>query len=101
MLSDEQWSTNGVSAAAGGRRPAADLEPVSGFWTVTAVAAALRGNRFSLTEIEMVTNGFAYENVIGNGDYGVVYHGILLNNTRVAVKKLFANRFTNLKSLFI
>jgi hypothetical protein len=35
----------------------------------------------------------AKENVIGSGDYGVVYRGILLNNTRVAVKKLVSGRY--------
>ena len=47
---------------------------------------------FSLKEIEVATNGFARENVIGNGDYGTVYFGILLDSTRVAVKKLLINR---------
>ncbi|PON96979.1 Tyrosine-protein kinase [Trema orientale] len=46
---------------------------------------------FSLKEIEVATNGFARENVIGNGDYGTVYCGILLDSTRVAVKKLLIN----------
>ncbi|XP_059459401.1 probable serine/threonine-protein kinase At1g01540 [Corylus avellana] len=47
-----------------------------------------RGSKFSLKEIEMATNSLAKENLIGSGDYGVVYRGILLDNTRVAVKKL-------------
>jgi hypothetical protein len=52
-----------------------------------------RGSKFSLKEIEMATNRLAKENVIGSGDYGVVYRGILLNNTRVAVKKLVSGRY--------
>jgi len=52
-----------------------------------------RGCRFSLKEIEMATNGLARENVIGTGDNGIVYRGILLNNTRVAVKKLVSSRY--------
>ncbi|KAF5442165.1 hypothetical protein F2P56_034854 [Juglans regia] len=46
------------------------------------------GSRFSLRDIEMATNGLAKANVIGSGDYGAVYRGILLDNTPVAVKKL-------------
>ncbi|GAV85947.1 Pkinase_Tyr domain-containing protein [Cephalotus follicularis] len=38
-----------------------------------------------------MTNGFADESVIGNGDYGVVYRGVLLDNTLVAVKRLLSN----------
>ncbi|KAJ7969883.1 Kinase family protein [Quillaja saponaria] len=50
-----------------------------------------RGNLFSFKEIELATNGLAKENVIGNGDYGVVYRGMLLDNTRVTVKRLVSN----------
>ncbi|XP_062074975.1 probable serine/threonine-protein kinase At1g01540 [Humulus lupulus] len=46
---------------------------------------------FSMNEIDVATNGFARENVIGNGDYGTVYCGVLFDNTRVAVKKLLTN----------
>ncbi|KAG8381258.1 hypothetical protein BUALT_Bualt06G0103800 [Buddleja alternifolia] len=49
-------------------------------------------SRYTLTEIGTATNGLAYENVIGAGDYGVVFHGYLIDNTQVAVKKLFSNR---------
>lgn len=52
-----------------------------------------RGSRFSLKEIEVATNGFAKENLIGNGDYGRVYHGILFDTTRVAVKRILNNRY--------
>lgn len=52
-----------------------------------------RGCRFSLKEIEMATNGLAKENVIGMWDNWIVYRGILLDNTRVAVKKLVSSRY--------
>ncbi|KAK6150671.1 hypothetical protein DH2020_015603 [Rehmannia glutinosa] len=45
-----------------------------------------------LRDIEEATNGLAYENVIGSGDYGEVFQGFLMDNTQVAVKKLFSNR---------
>lgn len=51
-----------------------------------------RGSRFSLRDIEMATNGLAKTNMIGSGDYGAVYRGILLDNTPVAVKKLVSVR---------
>lgn len=40
----------------------------------------------------MSTNGFAPENVIGEGGYGIVYRGLLQDNTLVAVKNLLNNR---------
>ncbi|KAG6706864.1 hypothetical protein I3842_06G003000 [Carya illinoinensis] len=51
-----------------------------------------RGSKFSLRDIEMATNGLAKANVIGSGDYGAVYRGILLDKTPVAVKKLVSVR---------
>ncbi|KAL0289578.1 UNVERIFIED_CONTAM: putative serine/threonine-protein kinase [Sesamum angustifolium] len=49
-------------------------------------------SRYTLMEIESATNGLAYKNVIGSGDFGIVFHGLLMDNTRVAVKKLFSHR---------
>ncbi|KAL2227040.1 UNVERIFIED_CONTAM: putative serine/threonine-protein kinase [Sesamum indicum] len=49
-------------------------------------------SRYTLMEIESATNGLAYENVIGSGDFGMVFHGLLMDNTQVAVKKLFSHR---------
>ncbi|XP_061337802.1 probable serine/threonine-protein kinase At1g01540 [Gastrolobium bilobum] len=43
---------------------------------------------FSLKMIHDATNGLAKENVIGSGDNGTVYLGLLPNHRRVAVKKL-------------
>ncbi|KAM6555770.1 hypothetical protein CsatB_002789 [Cannabis sativa] len=43
---------------------------------------------FSMNEIDVATNGFSRANVIGSGEYGTVYCGVLFDNTRVAVKKL-------------
>jgi hypothetical protein len=36
---------------------------------------------------------FADENVIGEGGYGIVYHGVLENGTQVGVKNLLNNRY--------
>ncbi|TKY45251.1 serine/threonine-protein kinase [Spatholobus suberectus] len=47
-----------------------------------------KGCCFSLKEIEDATNGLAKENVIGSGDNGIVYLGLLPNDRQVAVKRL-------------
>ncbi|KAL5752983.1 hypothetical protein ACOSQ2_023490 [Xanthoceras sorbifolium] len=50
------------------------------------------GHWYTLRELELSTNGFADENVIGEGGYGIVYYGVLEDNTKVAVKNLLNNR---------
>lgn len=50
------------------------------------------GHWYTLRELEDSTNAFAPENVIGEGGYGIVYHGILNDNTHVAIKNLLNNR---------
>ncbi|KAI3774782.1 hypothetical protein L1987_49344 [Smallanthus sonchifolius] len=50
------------------------------------------GRWFSLSELEIATNRFAEENVIGEGGYGVVYRGALQDGSTVAVKNLLDNR---------
>ncbi|WCJ35452.1 Protein kinase superfamily protein [Euphorbia peplus] len=50
------------------------------------------GHWYTLRELEVSTDCFADENVIGEGGYGIVYSGILEDNTRVAVKNLLNNR---------
>ncbi|KAI5597259.1 hypothetical protein POPTR_002G059000v4 [Populus trichocarpa] len=49
------------------------------------------GHWFTLRDLEFATNSFAVENVLGEGGYGVVYKGTLINGTEVAVKKLLNN----------
>ncbi|OWM83811.1 hypothetical protein CDL15_Pgr004242 [Punica granatum] len=46
------------------------------------------GRWYSLRELEVATRGFAEENVIGEGGYGVVYRGVLTDGSVVAVKNL-------------
>lgn len=72
----DRWSTQ-----AGGQK--------SNFTESGSIISGSRGgNLYMLREIELATNGLADENVIGSGDNGVVYRGLLLDNVRVAVKKL-------------
>lgn len=49
------------------------------------------GHWFTLRDLDIATNRFSTENVIGEGGYGVVYRGRLVNGTEVAVKKLLNN----------
>lgn len=51
------------------------------------------GHWYTLRELEESTNGFADENVIGEGGYGIVYRGVLEDNSKVAVKNLLNNRY--------
>ncbi|KAL4559555.1 hypothetical protein LXL04_031697 [Taraxacum kok-saghyz] len=50
------------------------------------------GHWYTLRELEIATNGFADENVIGEGGYGIVYCGVLADKSTVAVKNLLNNR---------
>lgn len=49
------------------------------------------GHWFTLRDLETATNRFSAEHVIGEGGYGVVYRGRLVNGSEVAVKKLLNN----------
>ncbi|XP_058083828.1 probable receptor-like protein kinase At5g18500 [Magnolia sinica] len=49
------------------------------------------GHWFTLRDLEEATNRFSKENVIGEGGYGVVYRGHLINGAPVAVKKILNN----------
>ncbi|KAL7002458.1 non-specific serine,threonine protein kinase [Sarracenia purpurea var. burkii] len=50
------------------------------------------GRWYTLRELEAATNGLSPDNVIGEGGYGIVYQGVLADNTLVAVKNLLNNR---------
>ncbi|KAJ4780771.1 Protein kinase superfamily protein [Rhynchospora pubera] len=49
------------------------------------------GHWFTLRDLEYATNRFSKDNVLGEGGYGVVYHGRLVNGTEVAIKRIFNN----------
>ncbi|KAJ6989369.1 receptor-like protein kinase [Populus alba x Populus x berolinensis] len=49
------------------------------------------GHWFTLRDLQVATNRFSKDNIIGDGGYGVVYQGHLINGTPVAVKKLLNN----------
>ncbi|CAN0896283.1 Probable receptor-like protein kinase At5g18500 [Linum grandiflorum] len=49
------------------------------------------GHWFTLRDLELATNRFSKDNVLGEGGYGVVYRGHLVNGSPVAVKKILNN----------
>lgn len=50
------------------------------------------GKWYSFKELETATGGFSDENVVGEGGYGIVYRGVLLDGSVVAVKNLHNNK---------
>lgn len=46
------------------------------------------GHWFTLRELQLATNFFSDDHIIGDGGYGIVYKGDLINGTQVAIKKL-------------
>nr|XP_023926455.1 probable serine/threonine-protein kinase At1g01540 [Quercus suber] len=89
VLLSDPWSSQKRWTGSVKKCDVTDLEEVARY--LPMAEDVWRGCRFSLKEIEMATNGLAKENVIGMGDNGIVYRGILLDNTRVAVKKLVSS----------
>lgn len=49
------------------------------------------GRWYTLDELSVATRNFAIGNVVGEGGYGIVYHGVLPDSSAVAVKKLLDN----------
>lgn len=50
------------------------------------------GRWYSVEELEMATDGFCENSVIGKGGYGIVYRGVLPDFSVVAVKNLLDNK---------
>ncbi|KAG6651768.1 hypothetical protein CIPAW_06G135600 [Carya illinoinensis] len=73
---------SGESDVSGGSRSDVSVEPENIGW----------GRWYSLNELEIATRGFAVENVIGEGGYGIVYRGVLQDGSVVAVKNLHNNK---------
>ena len=72
----------GFSPAAGPEYQSGSMEPPPG-----------SKSSFSYEELTSITSNFSRDNVIGEGGYGIVYHGVLENGTHVAVKNLLNNRY--------
>ncbi|KAF3436067.1 hypothetical protein FNV43_RR23159 [Rhamnella rubrinervis] len=54
----------------------------------TMAPSVLSVKTFSLSELEKATDKFSSKNILGEGGFGCVYHGIMVDGTEVAVKLL-------------
>lgn len=84
VMSSEQWSnmsSTAITTQWSGN--VAYLESVSSHSSV--VPDTWRGDRIASKEIEVVADGFADKNLIGSGNCGVVYRGVMLDATRVVL----------------
>eukprot|EP00253_Pinus_taeda_P012879 PITA_12879 len=59
---------------------------VQNFDSSQAILQRLEHKRISYQELHIATNGFAEANLLGTGNFGSVYKGILIDGTLVAVK---------------
>ncbi|CAK9156733.1 unnamed protein product [Ilex paraguariensis] len=82
-------ASSGESRATSG----ADTASFGGGGSLPEVSHLGWGRWYTLRELEAATNGLSDENVIGEGGYGIVYGGVLADNTRVAVKNLLNNKY--------
>ncbi|XP_023769899.1 probable receptor-like serine/threonine-protein kinase At4g34500 [Lactuca sativa] len=89
-LDDDTWPSGSNESSTGTSGSGSDVASSS------VSAESLKnigwGRWFSFNELEIATNRFAAENVIGEGGYGVVYRGVLHDGSTVAVKNLLDNR---------
>ncbi|XP_044964770.1 probable serine/threonine-protein kinase At1g01540 [Hordeum vulgare subsp. vulgare] len=81
-------SSQGSTSESGDGAAPADRAPKA----VPEVSHLGWGHWYTLKELEAATEMFADENVIGEGGYGIVYHGVLEDGTQVGVKNLLNNR---------
>ncbi|KAG9155881.1 hypothetical protein Leryth_004123 [Lithospermum erythrorhizon] len=88
------FSDRATGASSGESRgtSAADTGSAGGSGALPEVSHLGWGRWYTLRELEIATNGLTDENVIGEGGYGIVYYGVLTDNTRIAVKNLLNNR---------
>ncbi|WOL04835.1 putative receptor-like protein kinase [Canna indica] len=71
--------------------------PPSSWSALLSVVSKPRGSKKEAVamgwDLEIATNWFSKDNILGEGGYGVVYHGQLINGTQVAIKRLLNNLF--------
>ncbi|XP_058190646.1 probable receptor-like serine/threonine-protein kinase At4g34500 [Rhododendron vialii] len=92
-----------IKVESGGKKGSSDQSEFSGgsqsetTTSSSAVSSVDGGNIgwgrwYSFKELETATGGFSDENVVGEGGYGIVYRGVLLDGSVVAVKSLLNNK---------
>ncbi|KAG8502223.1 hypothetical protein CXB51_000066 [Gossypium anomalum] len=84
----EREGTGAVSTYRPTSHPLTDPSPLFGLPEFSHLGW---GHWFTLRDLQLATNQFSKDNIIGDGGYGVVYRGNLINGTPVAVKKLLNN----------
>ncbi|KAG6758750.1 hypothetical protein POTOM_035208 [Populus tomentosa] len=94
----EKVGVGSQSGEEGGTKVASVLRPCSHPLTAPSPLSGLPefsqlgwGHWFTLRDLQVATNRFSKDNIIGDGGYGVVYQGHMINGTPVAVKKLLNN----------
>ncbi|KAF8392679.1 hypothetical protein HHK36_023028 [Tetracentron sinense] len=85
--SEEEGSSGKVTV----HRPSSSISAPSPIVGLPEFSHLGWGHWFTLRDLEVATNRFSKENVLGEGGYGVVYWGHLINGSPVAVKKLLNN----------
>ncbi|XP_057525120.1 probable receptor-like protein kinase At5g18500 [Amaranthus tricolor] len=68
--------------------PISSPSPISG---LSELSHLDWGHWFTLRDLEVATDRFSKQNIIGEGGYGIVYRGELFNGTPVAIKRLLNN----------
>lgn len=87
QLVSDRWSSSSSRI----QKLVGELES-GGRWSSVSLEV-WRGYMFTIKDIELATNGFSEQNVIGKGENGVVYRGILLDHRRIAVKRLIYKKY--------
>lgn len=86
--SGEEGGAGTLSVHRPSSRPITAPSPLSGLPEFSHLGW---GHWFTLRDLDRATNRFSKENIIGEGGYGTVFRGQLINGSPVAVKKLFNN----------
>ncbi|KAK4487813.1 hypothetical protein RD792_005493 [Penstemon davidsonii] len=86
------FSDRGASSGESRATSGADTSSFGGSGSLPEVSHLGWGRWYTLRELEAASNGLSDENVIGEGGYGIVYYGLLADNTRIAIKNLLNNR---------
>ncbi|GAV82888.1 Pkinase domain-containing protein [Cephalotus follicularis] len=84
----EEGATGAVTSYRPSLHPLTAPSPLSGLPEFSHLGW---GHWFTLRDLQLATNRFSKDNIIGDGGYGIVYRGNLINGNPVAVKKLLNN----------
>lgn len=89
------FSDKGTSSGESRATSGTDTGSLGGSVSLPEVSHLGWGRWYTLRELEAASNGLSDENVIGEGGYGIVYYGVLADNTKIAIKNLLNNRYGN------